>query len=39
MQSIEAQFAERFTMVEGHLSADVLQLADDLVEDHLPQVA
>ena len=39
MQSIEAQFAERFPLVEGHLSAEVLQLADDLVEDHLPQVA
>jgi octanoyl-[GcvH]:protein N-octanoyltransferase len=39
MQSIESQFAQRFPMVEGHLTQEVLRQANDLVEYHLPQVA
>jgi octanoyl-[GcvH]:protein N-octanoyltransferase len=39
MQSIESQFAQRFPLVEGSLSGDVIRQADDLMEYHLPQVA
>lgn len=39
IQSIETQFAERFSITESALSTDLLRRADELVQDHLPQVA
>ncbi len=39
IQSIETQFAQRFEIVEGHLTRELLEDADSLLPDHLPEVA
>ncbi len=38
-RAIELSFARRFDLVEGHISEDVVTVAMDLIEDHLPRVA